>query len=160
MAIRSPFRFVIKVRKGIRIATPACALVRNDSILQFVFLRIHPIIAAGGFGLLSGGHTAVLLPAEEQEEGFGDAKQNAQHQKQHAVVRVKRLVDIIQRHVAEHRIGNGNTDQRQAHHQQVEGLMQNLENLVIVDTAPDNAAHGVEAQPDQQAHQGNPHNRD
>ena len=38
--------------------------------------------------------------------------------------------------------------------------MQNLEDLIVIHTAPEYAAKGMEEQIGQQAHQRNPHNRD
>ena len=59
----------------------------------------------------SGGHSAVLVPVEEQEERLRHVEHDAQHQKQHAVIGVKRPEDIVQRHVIDHRVGNGDARQ-------------------------------------------------
>ena len=48
--------------------------------LQLILLGVHPVVGMlfGCFlRLLSGRYTAVLIPAEEQEEGLGNPEQNA-----------------------------------------------------------------------------------
>ena len=57
MAIRSPFgEFDIRMRRGMRIATPACALARNDMVSVF---RIIHNLEKNSFGLVH--HFAVFL---------------------------------------------------------------------------------------------------
>ena len=63
--------------------------------------------------LLSGGHSLIFFPVEEQEEGLCHGEQHAEDQIQHRISGVQRLVYIIQCHEVDHRVGKGDARQRQ-----------------------------------------------
>ncbi len=67
-------------------------------------------------GFPSGGHSIVLVPAEEQEHRHRNAEKDAEHHKNGLVVGVAGAVQIIQRHVPDDGRGNGHAHQRQRQH--------------------------------------------
>ena len=89
-------------------------------VLGRLVLRLHP----------PGGHAAVLVPAEEQEEGLRDTKQQAEHQIQNLVLGIAGSIHIIQRDIAQ----DGNCQlhacqrqcQRNNHHHRDKDLFQHI----------------------------------